>query len=504
MTQGESFLKESEWRTIAGLLIGLGILLRVVPYLHNRSLWLDEAMLAKGLLAKSFSQLLGLLDHGQMAPVGFLFIAKTLVLNFGDGEYVLRLLPLLAGILSLFLFWGVARQILSLRGATIALGLFAISEHLIYYSSDFKPYSSDAMIALGIYLLGLVCIKKESRFILSLFSLSIAGAILIWFSYPAVFSLAGVGIALTVYCLKTQKWQHVAWLSLPAGFWLGSFVLNYFTTLVLSQSSKMVREWSGKGAFMPMPPNSVQDLMWYPINFFGVFKWPGGFTFAGLAAFCFVLGLVVIFSKKRYACYMLTLPILFALFASGLHKYPFEGRLLLFFVPAMMIFVGGGVDRIISMARPPGQIIWVSLCVLLLLIPVQKVSVMLLNPAKMDREEIRPVVAYLSQHYQNGDSLYLKHGSQPAFEYYAQRLGLKDIQWQQGAKSDEDWDVYVEELRGLRGNDRVWILFSHYINNKGIDEERFFLHVLDGLGKQVNSFAAMGAAIYLYDLHLTE
>ena len=172
-------------------MIGLGIVLRFIPYLHNRSLWLDEAMLVKGILQNSFSQLLGLLEHRQMAPVGFLFIEKTLVLNFGDGEYVLRLFSLLAGILSLFLFYGVARRILTLRGRTIALGLFAICQPLLYYSSDLKPYSSDVMIALGIYLLGLVCIEKESRFVRSLFLLSIAGAILIWFSYPAVFSLAG-------------------------------------------------------------------------------------------------------------------------------------------------------------------------------------------------------------------------------------------------------------------------------------------------------------------------
>jgi hypothetical protein len=416
---------------------------------------------------------------------------------------VLRLFPLLAGILSLFLFYGVARRILTLRGRTIALGLFAICQPLLYYSSDLKPYSSDVMIALGIYLLGLVCIEKESRFVRSLFLLSIAGAILIWFSYPAVFSLAGVGIALTLYCLKTQKWQHVAWLSLPAGFWLGSFALNYFTTLVLSQTPKMVKNWAGNNAFMPMPPISVEDLMWYPIKFFEVFKSPGGLSFVGLAALCFVIGWVSTFSKKRYACYMLTLPILFALFASGLHKYPFYGRLLLFFVPAMMIFIGEGVVRIIYLARPTGRIVWVSLCVLLFLVPVQKAISTLLNPAGIGQlEEVRPVMTYLSQHYQKGDRLYLYRFSEPAFKYYAKRLGLEDVQLLQGVSSPKNWPKYVNDLKNLGGNERMWILFSHVIKNNGMDEERFFLHVLDGMGRQVDSFTRKGASVYLYDLQL--
>jgi len=83
----------------------------------------------------------------------------------------------------------------------------------------------------------------------------------------------------------------------------------------------------------------------------------------------------------------------------------------------MMIFIGEGVDRIMTLARPTGRIVWVSLCVLLFLFPVQKAISTLLNPARMDREEIRPVMNYLSQHYQKGDRLYLYYSSEPAFKY---------------------------------------------------------------------------------------
>lgn len=499
-TQVGKFLTGREWKVMAGILIGLGIILRLIPYLHNRSLWLDENWLVLNIIQKTFPQLMGPLDYKQMAPVGFLFVEKFLALTFGDSEYVLRFFPLLAGILSLFLFYGVARRILTLRGLTISLGLFSISGYLLRYSSELKQYSSDVAIALGIYLLGLLCIEKESRFVLSVSLFSIAGAILIWFSHPAIFSLAGVGVALALYCLNARKWQQVAWLSLPACFWLGSFALNYFLILDVSQSPKMVKAWSGSTDFMPLSPLSVEDLMWYPKVFFNMFLNPGGLPFYGLAAFCFVIGWVSAFLEKQYICYMLTFPFLFTLMASGLYKYPFVGRLILFLVPAMMIFIGEGVDRIMTLMKPTAWIVWVSLCALLFLFPVQNAVFNVLDPGRMEREEVRPLIGYFSQNYREGDRLYLYHSSWTAFLYYAKRFGLEDVPYQLGVTSKNNWDRYIQELRGLRGNDRVWILFSHVHKKSGIDEEKFFLFYLDKMGTRVDSFKRKGASLYLYNL----
>ena len=499
--EGE-LLRGSNWRGVVGLIIGFGIILRIIPYLHNRSLWLDEALLALNILQKPFALLAGPLDYQQMAPVGFLFIEKFLILNFGESEYALRAFPLLAGILSLFLFYGVARRMLTRRGLVIGLGLFAISEPLLRYSSELKQYSSDVTIALSICLLGLICIEKESRFVFALFLFSITGAILVWLSHPAIFSLAGVGVALTLYCLNIRKWQHGAWLVLPAGFWLGSFALNYFMVhLDVSQNSKMVEAWSGSTAFMPLTPFSVESLMWYPKAFFSMFLYPGGLAFYGLAAFCFIIGWVSVFFEKRYACYVVTFPIFFTLLASGLHLYPFRGRLILFLVPVMMMVIGEGVDRMMTVTKSTGRFVGVSLCALLFLVPVEKAFFTLLNPDRIGQiEDVRPVMTYLRQHYREGDKVYLYHSSEPAFMYYAKRVGLEKVHYQRGVNSKNNWDRYIDELSGLRGNDRVWMVFSHVHKNHGVDEEKFFLHVLNGLGTQVESFKRTGASVYLYTL----
>ncbi len=109
-------------------------------------------------------------------------------------------------------------------------------------------------------------------------------------------------------------------------------------------------------------------------------------------------------------------------------------------------------------------------------------------------------MTYLSQHYQKGDRLYLHHTSEAAFGYYAKRVGLEDVQYQPGVRKEQNWNKYVDELRGLRGNDRVWIPFSHVDTNSGVDVEKFFIYVLDGMGKQIDSFKRTNASVYLYDL----
>ena len=124
--------------------------------MFNRSLWLDEALLADNILTRNLRQLFAPLDHNQAAPFGFLLAEKVLGRWLGYSEYVLRAIPLVAGITSVILFLSIARRILAPRAVPIAISLFAIAPPLIYYSSELKQYSSDTAIGLLIVWLGLV------------------------------------------------------------------------------------------------------------------------------------------------------------------------------------------------------------------------------------------------------------------------------------------------------------------------------------------------------------
>ncbi|MFI5196411.1 MAG: hypothetical protein ACHQD8_04915, partial [Chitinophagales bacterium] len=117
-----------------------GIAIRIIFFLQNRDLIIDEANIARNLYERGFAQLALPLSYEQYAPPVFLWIEKLLVLLFGYSEYALRLYPLLAGIASLFLFTLVIREIASLRSAWFPLFLMVVSYTFIRYSSEVKQY----------------------------------------------------------------------------------------------------------------------------------------------------------------------------------------------------------------------------------------------------------------------------------------------------------------------------------------------------------------------------
>ena len=134
------------------VILGIGVLLRVVVYLSNRSMWLDELSLSGNIVGKPVLDFSEYLASDQLAPFGFLIVQRALVPILGDSNFALRLVPLIAGVLSLYLFSLLARRVLPRRAALVALVLFAFSDDLIYYSSEMKPYSVDLAVGLAISL----------------------------------------------------------------------------------------------------------------------------------------------------------------------------------------------------------------------------------------------------------------------------------------------------------------------------------------------------------------
>ena len=65
----------------------------------------------------------------------------------------------------------------------------------------------------------------------------------------------------------------------------------------------------------------------------------------------YLIGAVSLGFRWRGGLYLLVAPLLFTLFASGLHQYPFHGRLLLFLVPTVHLLVAEGV---VALSRPGG------------------------------------------------------------------------------------------------------------------------------------------------------
>lgn len=197
-------IKDQATRYAALAIMIAGAFLRLNQYAANRSLWLDEAMLALNIVNRSFGNLLGPLDYSQGAPIGFLLAQKTMVTAFGGEDFVLRIFPVMASLAALYLMYRVSFRYVGSIGGLIALGLFSLSGPMIYYASENKQYSTDVFFTLLLLFLAGKCLEKDAGRIDYMF-LCAFGTVSIFFSHPALFILSGVGIGLIVNDFVAKK-----------------------------------------------------------------------------------------------------------------------------------------------------------------------------------------------------------------------------------------------------------------------------------------------------------
>ncbi len=363
------------WRWVkdhAGLsIVGLGVLIRLLVYFQNHSFCLDEGSLWRNIDGVPILEFSRPLSGDQLAPIGFLIAERGVVSLLGQSRYVARLLPLLGGLAALVLFLPLAQRVVPGRGALVALTLFALSDDLIFYSSEMKPYSLDLAIGLA---LGLATLHAMARPASGWVAGSMAfGAIASpWWSFPAVFIVAGCGLALILTSLIAGRVRDAAvWCVIGAG-WLISFLVAYRAShAMLSPHTTMYHFWDF--AFLPVwpLPMSVErtsqtiaillDVFVNPLNlveplWFGVF-------------FPLLLLLIGGFSLARRswpAWTMLVVPIFLAIFASSINRYPLHGRLILALVPAFYLLIALGTDRLSSASAGFGGLGFKVLLVLVL------------------------------------------------------------------------------------------------------------------------------------------
>jgi hypothetical protein len=475
----------------------LGILVRLRQYLFDRSLWLDESMLALNIIRRSPAELLKPLDYAQAAPVGFLWLEKLAVNYFGTSELALRLVPLLCGIASVLLFAVVARKFLSATAVPLAVGLFAVSEPLIYYSSEVKQYSADVAFALILCLAATPLFETSSR-IAGVLIISVVGGIALWFSNPTALTLAGLGLSAFWISARKRDSRVLLLLLIPAAVWSCSFLVYYILSLrdVLTQHRDLFFFW--RAAFAPFPPTSPSDALWYVSAFVNIVSYPMGSLFPGIAAIAAVLGLAKLHAEGRGRFLILLSPMAVTLMASWARLYPLENRFILFLVPAIILFFAAGLESIHTTVRKTLPLLSILFVGFLLVYPLLRGIRHFAKPKGV--EEIKLSLEYVEKHRSRGDILYCYYGAVPALEYYTRRGVIGPIDEVIGVDSHQQWVSYEEDLNKLRGQKRVWILFSHVWQTGGVDEEVLFLNYLDLFGTRLDSHQVTGASAYLYDL----
>ena len=126
-------------------------------------------------------------------------------------------------------------------------------------------------------------------------------------------------------------------------------------------------------AFLPFPPMDSRsfakaagillETFVTPLNLSPPFL-PGVFT--GLAIAFLLAGMLSLGRRDPAAFLILVTPLVLALAASALRKYPFHGRLILWLVPAFVMLIAEGSQAI---RRRGGRTVYIAALTLLLLYP---------------------------------------------------------------------------------------------------------------------------------------
>lgn len=338
--------------------VALGVILRVWEYLEFRVLYMDESSLLMNLVGKSIFDFHGALAQDQMAPPGFLVIERIMVRLPLEVRAAGRLFPLCCGLASVFLMRSAARRYLDRRAVPIAVALLALGDHLIYYSAEIKQYSCDLALALA----ALVLAAPQPPETLSprkLRWLFLFGLVAPWFSFSVVFVLAGVGLHLLISELVRKDRAQAAIVVGMGLAWLLSFGGCFLLSRSILSKRDFIWVW-WNFAFLPIPPRSWADVTHVAETLANVFINPGSllsplsYLWTALAASLLaIVGCVSLGRRWAGGFFLVIGPLFFALAASGMHQYPFHGRLLLYLVPTFLLLAAEGIAAIGSITGWP-------------------------------------------------------------------------------------------------------------------------------------------------------
>jgi len=204
------------------------------------------------------------------------------------------------------------------------------------------------------------------------------------------------------------------------------------------------------------------------------------------------VGIAAYWKERWPVAVALVVPGLLALAASGLHKYPFAGRLLLFVVPFVLVGVARGAWAILTTLRPTQPFAAAVLLALMLVAPVLESLQQAKKPVR--EEQLTEVLDELKTRLKPGDKVYFYWGGVPAFHYYTRNEPFP-VPVVLGPERKDARTEFRDELRQFAGQPRVWVVFSH----RHRAEESLIRAYSEGMGDCQEEIRRPGATAFLYD-----
>ena len=451
-------------RWLAVALIAVGVVGRLVRYFLAFPVWGDEAFVCFNLLHRDFAGLTRGLEYAQVAPILFLWGERAVVGLLGYSEHAMRLLPLLAGLASLALFWRLARSTVPPLSAAIAVGLLAVARWPVSMDTFVKPYSGDLLMALMLLVPAVEWMRRPEQLRWPAL-LALAAPVALAASYPAVFVAGAVSLALLPTAWRSGwagRGLFVAYNLLVAATFLGTYWLAVRTQLNAGPGHGAVDQYLQTYWADSFPPASPLPLLkWLALAHTGqMMAYPVGGSdgLSSVTFLLFVFGAWTWWKGGRRSLLVLWLaPFALNLLAAALHRYPYGGgcRLCQHLAPAVCLLAGTGIAALLErfIRSDALRMRWaVGLSVLLGACAVGGIICDVVYPYRdPETRWLADMPGKVLASMRPGDPLVVVGDAPPTFRWYLE-LRDRDVRW----NGPIDWDHLAADRKTLT-TANVWV-----------------------------------------------
>ena len=216
----------------------------------------------------------------------------------------------------------------------------------------------------------------------------------------------------------------------------------------------------------------------------------------GIPAILWLVGIIRLFRRDPITAGFCSLPLVLACGVSGLHFYPFDGRLILFLVPLFLNPVAWGIVAL--RADRTDRVTLPATIAFLLLSYAMMISD--IGRHEFNRTSVPQALNRIARSHQPNDALYVFHsGGYRTFLWYIDSQNVPDMTIIHGSPHTPEKTILESDLGRMRTVSRLWLLFPE-LREQRFPERTEILKALDGLGVRLDEFHYKNTDVFLYDL----
>ena len=333
-----------------------GLAWRLLRFFLDFDMTGDEVNVLRDAWARTYGELLNPLNFAQVLPPAFLWVTK-LFDSWFPNEWGVRLLPLLAGLGGMVVFWELCVEVLRGTARWLAWALFSVSYVPVAEGACVKGYTIDLLTALLMFWLMLRWLRGGQR-ARQLAWLGLCAPVFVWFSYTSVFVIGAISLVFLAHSFKEggrTGWRNwvagFVFMALAGGSAIGLYEVNIRSSLEVSRAAGLQAFWHM--GYPPLDHPWKIPLWLVEVHTGRGFAWPVGENHFGstLTTVLWLTGLVIYWGRgNRWVWALFVLPHVLMLTAAFLHKYPYGAnpRVCMCLGPGICLFMGAGAQYLLG------------------------------------------------------------------------------------------------------------------------------------------------------------